>query len=185
MVETAQGDRAFNFHMTFRLIDDVLSKDNPYFMSAISKSAEEGGMYPAALSLNITTVSTNVVHFLGMLIKYDKNKVCIEVFDKRKEFPFRVYRYPQQKSLIPAYIAYAVFRGLLHRYYRICTHWDNFCFNSILLARKLVEQGWNQSRLVSTFRTFLHTRLGLRWKVDLKTVFQTFASRMNSRSAPD
>jgi hypothetical protein len=179
LVEEALWDQAFSFHMTFRLIDDVLSKDNPFFVIAISKSAEDGGMYPSALTLNITTVSKNVVHFLGMLIKDDKGKVCIDVFDKRKEFPFRVCRYPQQKSLIPEYIAYTVFQGLLHRYYRICTRWDNFCQNAVLLARTLIDQGWSKSKLIFTFRKFLHTRLGMRWKIDLKLLFQRFAKEVS------
>jgi hypothetical protein len=179
LVEASLWDQAFSFHMTFRLIDDVLSKDNPYFLSAVSKSSEDGGLYPKALSLNITTVSNNVTHFLGMMVKDDKGKMCIEVFDKRKEFPFRVFRYPHRRSLIPAYIAYAVFQGLLHRYYRICTHWENFCLNTVLLARTLIDQGWSKSKLVFNFRKFLHTRLGLRWKIDLKLLFQRFVRQVD------
>jgi hypothetical protein len=179
LVETSQLEKAILFHMSFRYIDDVLSVDNPHFLNAISSSAEHGGLYPAALSLNLATVSDNEVHFLGMSIKdtVSRGKLCIEVFDKRKEFPFRVCRYPFKQSLIPEYIAYGVFMGLLHRYYRICTRYEDFCSSSSLLATTLVDQGWDKSRLYHVFRKFLHTRLGLKWRVELKNILRRFATQ--------
>jgi len=61
------------FHMTFRLIDDVLSLDNPEMMQALSLSHDNGGLYPAELTLNQTSKSSTAVEFLGMNIVADQN----------------------------------------------------------------------------------------------------------------
>src|ERR1700761_2543579 len=111
---------ARNCHMTFRLIDDVLSVDNPRMQRLTDDYAENGGLYPRALRLNDTTISRGEVQFLGMRLRSARNGLQLTVFDKRSEFPFAVRRYPHMCSLIPAYIPYGVFTGQLHRYYRSC-----------------------------------------------------------------
>jgi hypothetical protein len=176
LVSTAPAAVAQAFHMTFRLIDDVLSVDNPYFSEAITKSYESGGMYPAALKLNDTTISATEVNFLGMSIRdIGPQQLCLDVFDKRREFNFLVCRYPQRRSLIPTSIAYGVFVGLLHRYYRICSQFSGFCENAALLARTLVSQGWQSSRLRSVFYSFLSTRMVMKWRLTLKFCCSEFA----------
>jgi hypothetical protein len=42
------------FHMSFRLIDDTLSIDNPLWVKAVSLSLDDGGIYPSELTLNDT-----------------------------------------------------------------------------------------------------------------------------------
>ncbi len=109
---------ARNFHMSFRLIDDVLSADNPCLREYIDKTAEDGGIYPRALTLNETSINAEEVNFLGMKIRSAGSSFCVDVFDKRSEFPFRVLRYPSTDSLIPMSIPYGVFVSQLHRDYR-------------------------------------------------------------------
>ena len=92
---------AGTFHNTFRLIDDVLSVDNPLMAAALSKPYEEGGLYPAALELKQTSKSSRMADFLGIHLETDSNCFHLSVYDKRKEFPFRVRRYPMMASLIP------------------------------------------------------------------------------------
>lgn len=101
------------FHMTFRLIDDVLSLDNLEMMQALSLSHDNGGLYPAELTLNQTSKSSTAVEFLGMNIVADQNRLRLSVFDKRKTFPFVVRRYPLMSSLIPRTIPFAVLSGQL------------------------------------------------------------------------
>jgi hypothetical protein len=89
--------------MSFRLIDDTLSIDNPHWVKAVSLSANDGGIYPSELTLNDTTPAqpkklgsdhvdkenknktgknpdvgvvgkhSDVVHFLGMDIMSSSN----------------------------------------------------------------------------------------------------------------
>ena len=44
----------------------------------------------------------------------------MDVFDKRRSFPFEVIRYPHMESVIPSNIPYGVFVELLFTRYRIC-----------------------------------------------------------------
>ena len=94
--------------MTFRLIDDVLSVDNPsvhlYIDLPHKEGSEVGGIYPAELTLNNTSVSENLVQFLGMELKYTGDVLTLDVYDKKKAFPFTVIRYPHLDSLIPVNI---------------------------------------------------------------------------------
>ena len=60
---------AAEFRASFLLIDDVLSVDNPRWRDGISRSFENGGLYPAALQLNETTVSPTSADFIGMHIE--------------------------------------------------------------------------------------------------------------------
>ena len=101
-------------------------------------------------------------------------KVTMDVFDKRKEFPFPVVRYPHLDSLIPTNVPYGVFVGQLYRYYRICTDWRNFCDHAVSLASTLIKQGSVRSKLVGKFGSFLARYTTLRWNVSSKVLLGKF-----------
>jgi hypothetical protein len=168
---------ARNFHMSFRLIDDVLSADNPCLREYIDKTAEDGGIYPRALTLNETSINAEEVNFLGMKIRSAGSSFCVDVFDKRSEFPFRVLRYPYTDSLIPTSIPFGVFVSQLHRYYRICTELSDFMRNSLVLFSTLHEQGCSVRRLAKCFHAFVSSRRRLRWKQTVAEICRAFARR--------
>ena len=95
-------ETARSFHMTFRLIDDVFSVGNPVIHQYVHQPARRendgktgiGGLYPHELQLNDTNVSDTEVHFLGMTISNLDGSLELDIFDKKKAFPFRVIRYP-------------------------------------------------------------------------------------------
>lgn len=149
---------AKQFHESYRLIDDTLSVNNPHWREWVRKPAEDGGLYPVSLTLNDTTVSDSHVHFLGMDIvdsgRVD-GKLSIDVFDKRREFPFAVRRYPHMHSLIPRSIPYGVFTGQLHRFHRICSDWRTFVRNARFVARTLCHQGCSKRVLRLKFHAFI------------------------------
>ena len=170
---------ARRFHASFRYIDDALSVDNEYWTTFAAKCYEDGGIYPRALVLNDTTLTpeADAVNYVGMEIRnrppepftYTQRKqheekielgnkldrVYMNVFDKRKEFPFSVRRYPDMSSLIPESVPYGVFIGQLHRYYKICTEWRDFNQNSLDLGGKLLEKGCTVAKLTRAYRAFL------------------------------
>jgi hypothetical protein len=171
---------AREFHLTFRLIDDVLSVDNVHMARYSALSAEDGGIYPQALRLNNTSVSPREVQFLGMRLRSARNaSLHLSVFDKRSEFPFVVRRYPHMKSLLPAYIPYGVFTGQLHRFYRICTLHKDFITQAALLANTLRERGCALRRLCLTFHTFVDSRR-LRWHTSVAALCKGFRSLLGS-----
>ena len=156
-------DAAKLFHMSFRLIDDTLSIDNKYWKRYVERKYDEnaadgiGGIYPADLALNDTTVEENKeVTFLGMRI-YDMNsKLCVSVFDKRREFPFNVLRYPHMCSVIPSSIPYAVLVGQMYRFKRICTMWKDFAQETQQVAKLLITQGCTPNRVDAVIRKFVY-----------------------------
>src|ERR1700744_1295977 len=143
----------------------------------IDKTAEDGGIYPRALTLNETSINAEEVNFLGMKIRSAGSSFCVDVFDKRSEFPFRVLRYPYTDSLIPTSIPYGVFVSQLHRYYRICTELSDFLRNSLVLFSTLHEQGCSVRRLTKCFHAFVSSRRRLRWKQTVAEICRAFARR--------
>lgn len=157
-IEDEEGiEVAKTFHTTFRLIDDVLTLDNPNLLPALSKTYEEGGMYPEALKLEQTSTSSKAVDFLGMHIETEGKRLTLSVYDKRKDFPFKVKRYPVMASLIPRYIPYGVFQGQLHRGYRICTKAADFLSYAVEVATILRDNGCANNKLKRGFKSFVAT----------------------------
>jgi len=184
-LEMARPKAAKDFHMSFRLIDDVLSADNPCLREYIDKPAEDGGLYPRALTLNETSISADEVNFLGMKIQSAGASFRVDVFDKRAEFPFRVLRYPHTDSLIPESIPYGVFTGQLYRYYRICTELTDFLRNSLVLVQTMREQGCSLQRLSKCFHAFVSSRPRLRWRQTVAAICCQFKRRCGElRSSP-
>ena len=133
--------------MTFRLIDDVCTFDCPDFEELCS-------CYPDFLSLEPTTLPDNSVNFLGMNLSFTESGLHIKVYDKRKDFPFQVVRFPNLLSAIPQHQPYGVFIGLLHRFYRICNHPKDFLISSVEVAWTLDNQGCNYMKLSRCFLAF-------------------------------
>jgi hypothetical protein len=146
---------AAKFHTTFRLIDDVLSVDNPRWRSAVAEPYENGGIYPEALKLGETTVSPSSAEFIGIHIDAGQERFHLSVYDKRKTFPFKVRRYPRMESLIPRTIPYGVFVGLLHRGHRICSGEQHFVDYAVGVATELLHNGCTLRKLVKSYQSFV------------------------------
>lgn len=173
--------RARAFHMSFRFIDDVLSIDNACWLRAVRRPAEEGGLYPRALQLNATAVNVSEVQFLGMrIIDNEDVALQVEVFDKRKAFPFAVRRYPHMDSLIPVSIPYGVFTGQLYRYFRICSHWRAFVNTACELGKTLIHQGCSANRLRHYFLSFLRKRSSRRWRLSAFQLYRMFSEGLGN-----
>jgi hypothetical protein len=157
-IDTLDEATARHFQFTFRLIDDVLSVNNPHFHDALLN-----GLYPAALSLNDTSVSPTRVHFVGMSIHCTNNRLLVDIFDKRSEFPFNVIRYPHLDSAIPVHLPYGTFTGGLVRLYTMINDSDTFVNRCVELATLLRSKGCTLHRLVKCFRACLVKRQPLRW----------------------
>ena len=126
---------ARRFHLTFRLIDDVLSLDNPQ-SDAFRTPKEQGGIYPAFLSCNETSTNTEHVNFCGIRIECQEYKFITSIYDKKDDFCFEVRNYPHIHSNIPEAVVYSAFTGQMHRFYRICNTHHLFSKHMSNLANK-------------------------------------------------
>jgi hypothetical protein len=155
LVERGDTDMAARFHLSFRLIDDTLSIDNPHWIESVAHNSTDGGIYHSALTINNTTPDHGEsVQFIGMSIGITRPRFTLSVFDKRNSFPFPVRRYPHMSSLIPPSQPYGVFVGQLHRGYRICTNVDDFASFSVEIGLRCLSNGCAGQRLMTLFRTF-------------------------------
>ena len=181
-LEAEEGvSTARDFHMTFRLIDDVLSVDNPHMESSVAASYEEGGIYPASLSLNKTTASTSEADFVGIHIETGEQRFHLSVYDKRKTFPFHVRRYPLMSSLIPKTIPYGVFVGQLHRGYRTCSRVDDFLRFAVEVAMILRDNGCKVGRLRKFFNSFASRHMKKYFSVRSTWVCRQFRQMLGSK----
>jgi hypothetical protein len=187
LIRNGRGTVAKKFRHSFRLIDDVLSIDNPSFKSYAVINAPEnltgsfiGGIYPRELILNETANSNQEVHFIGMELKDIGGRLVLDLFDKRREFPFTVIRYPHMDSVIPTNIPYGVFTGLLYRGYRICSRLKAFISHACDVANTLVKQGSKKKRLIRMFGVFLVKQIPLRWATPIWKISRRFAKRLGN-----
>jgi hypothetical protein len=174
VISTHGAEFAKSFHESYRFIDDTLSVHNPLWREYVSFTADQGGIYPRELTLNDTTVSSTCVHFLGMEIVDHEGKLDVDVFDKRKEFPFDVRRYPHMCSLIPRSIPYGVFTGQLYRFSRICSRGQAFVRNALFVARTLYAQGCSKHVLRLKFHSFVTVHAVDRWNMSVSKLCESF-----------
>jgi len=158
-------EKARVFHLTFRLIDDVLSCDNP-FASLFKTPKEEGGIYPAFLTCNQTNTEISHTNFCGIKIEDDGNKFRTSIYNKKDDFSFEVRSYPHLDSNIPESIAYSAFMGQLHRFYRICNSYLPFLDSVTDMATKLILlNGCLANKLTKRFSKFIRK---ISWKFSVK-----------------
>ena len=158
-LEITDPRKARAWRNSFRLIDDLLSINNPHVDDAL----QPGTMYPAFLRMNETT-SNDVVTFLGMKIEVEPghtvyNRLKLRVYDKKDDFPFEVRNYPHRDSNIPRTILRGVFWGQLVRYQRICTDLEGFFAASKKLALRLAKNGFSTRQLRVWFAVFIRSEL--------------------------
>jgi hypothetical protein len=137
---------AVSFNHTFRYIDDVLSINNPNFHNYVPL------IYPDELEIKDATESDIFVSYVDILLNIDSNgRLTTSLYDKRNDFDFAIVNFPViciNKPLSPAYDVYI---SQLIRYARTCFAYEDFSKRGKLLTKKLMLQGYNESRLKSSF----------------------------------
>ncbi|CAH3182209.1 unnamed protein product [Porites lobata] len=154
MVKTMKQDitKAIQFSNTFQYIDDLFSVNNLDFGNYIS------AIYPSELELKDTSTSSTEVCYLdtethkglnpyGFLLDTniktgDNTPFRISIYDKRKDFAFRIVNFPHMDSNSPANPAYGVYISQLVRYARICTSKVDFINRLRGLSLRLRQQGF-------------------------------------------
>ena len=100
-----------------------------------------------------TTESDRSASSVDILFNIDSNdKLTTTLYDKRDYFA--IVNFPFLCSNIPLSPAYGVYISQLIRYARACFAYEDFSKRYKLLTNKLMLQGYNESRLKSSFRKF-------------------------------
>ena len=140
---------AVSFNLTYRYIDDVLSINNHNFHNYVHL------IYPDELEIKDTTESDRCASYLDILLNMDSDgRLTTTLYDKRDDFDFAIVNFPFLCSNVSLSPAYGVYVSQLIRYARACHAYDDFLKRSQLLTKKLKLQGYNESRLKSSFRKF-------------------------------
>ena len=112
-------------------------------------------IYPDELEIKDTTESGRSASYLDILLNIDSDgRLTTTLYDKRDDFDFAIVNFPFLCSNVPLSPAYGVYVSQLIRYARECHAYDDFLKRDQLLTKKLMMQGYNESRLKSSFRKF-------------------------------
>ena len=90
-----------------------------------------------------------------------------DIYDKRKDFPFTVIRYPHMDSMLPQFMPYGVYTGQLFRAFRICSDHKDFLREAIDIAMVLARQGCVPTKLVRCFSSFISRVPIRRWNTTI------------------
>jgi hypothetical protein len=111
--------------------------------------------YPNQLEIKDTTESDKSASYLGILLNIDSNgRLTTSLYYKRDDLDFSIVNFPFLYSKIPLSTAYGVYISQLIRYARACFAYEDFSKHGKLLTNKFTLQGYNESRLKSSFHKF-------------------------------
>ena len=139
--------RSFNF--TFRYIDDVLSLNNSRFGHFVDR------IYPIELGIKDTTDTDRSASYLDLHLEIDsEGRLRTKLYDKRDVLNFPIVNFPFTCSNIPTTPAYGLYISQLIHYSRACGSHQDFLDRGLLLAGKLMNQGFLLVKLQSSLRKF-------------------------------
>ena len=145
---------------TLKIIDDVLSINNPYFENYL------GQMYPPELEIKDTTESNTSASYLDLLLSIGRDgQLHTSLYDKRDDFnfhiTFHITNFPFLSSNIQSSLAYGVFISQIIRFPRACSSYECFILRAVRLSNKLLGQGYVKERLRSSVTKFYGRYRGL------------------------
>ena len=144
---------ARKFSHCFRYIDDLFVANFPNFRQHIPL------IYPPELIVNPSSDTPKSVNYLDLNIVSDEfNNLHFSIYDKRDDFSFDIVNFPYLDSCIPRKPSLGVFLSQLIRYARICSKFQDFCNRSIVLSRRLQNQGYKYTELRKLIIRFFHER---------------------------
>ena len=92
--------------------------------------------------VNNTNISARKCCYLDLNISIYQEKFRVALYDKRKDYNFKVISYPFLKGNIPNNLSYGVFSSQLLRLARVNSILSGFKTSVIELIGKLIAQGF-------------------------------------------
>ena len=117
-------------------------------------------IYPEDLSILATNDSKLNTTFLDLDIRVDNNMFICKLYDKRRDFPFKVVTFPNLKSDVQNGGSYGTFVGELYRISKSSSDHRDFIVDVRQLVFKLINQNFERNKLYGTLNNFLKSRPG-------------------------
>jgi hypothetical protein len=156
---------ARKFSNMFRYIDDLFNGHFPEFRQHIPL------IYPPELIVNLSSVTPKSANYLDIHIISDNfSNLHFSIYDKRDDFSFEIVNFPFLDSCIPRKPALGIFLSQLIRYARISSSYQDFCNRSLLLSKKLQNQGYSYLELRKLTIRFFHERGNLLEKYNQRNI---------------
>ena len=146
---------AKKFCNSFRYIDDLFSAAFRDFHNHLKN------IYPRALELTKSNNSDTEVDYLDIKIKSENSNLIFSLYDKRDAFNFEIINFPHLDSCIPRKPSLGIYYGQLIRIARICSKYEDFCFRTKNLSKRLLNQGYKHSELVKLTSRFYNEKSNL------------------------
>ena len=115
-------------------------------------------IYPEELDIVPTNTSFSNTTFLDLDISVIDGKFISKLYDKRRDFGFKVITFPNLRSNIPNKTSYGTFIGELYRTCKSSTRYEDFIHDVKLLINKLINQKFEKSLLYSCLNRFLRSK---------------------------
>ena len=160
---------AREFHMSFRLIDDLLSISNPDIVDFLAVPFPTG-IYPKELTLKRTNKELSEAEFAGLLLQDRDDTIITSLFDKRRAFPFPVVRNQHPSSTIPSSVIYGVYTSQLHRFAIACTRFEDFRKEAYEYLENLTDKEYSRHRLMRLLSKFYLKHRAPLYKRSLKSL---------------
>jgi hypothetical protein len=115
-------------------------------------------IYPKELTIVATNDCKSRTTFLDLDINIDNNMFVCKLYDKRRDFDFKVVTFPNLRSNIPNKSSYGTFIGELYRICKSSSNHLDFVADVKVLIVKLINQKFERSKLYRALNNFIRAR---------------------------
>ena len=105
-------------------------------------------IYPDELDIISTNICNLNTTFLDLDIIIEDGRFVSKLYDKRRDFVFKVITFPNLRSNIPNKTSYGTFIGEIFRICKSSTKYIDFVNDVKLLVNKLINQKFNKNFIV-------------------------------------
>ena len=125
-----------------RYIDDLLSFNDMGYMELVYTD-----IYPKEMVLNKTNTTSISADYLDVHIEIVNDKFVTSLYDKGRDYKFKVISLPHMTSNDPIWPTYGVFISRIHSFYLANNKVEGFYSEVKNLTAKLVKQEYLMSKM--------------------------------------
>ncbi len=150
------------YSFTYRYIDDLIAFNNNSILNDITS------IYPPCMEVELSNASPfNSTHYLDLQIELNSDVNLISLYDKRRDYKFKILGFPHINSDIPYNLGKNTFMSQVLRYGRICrSNFTDFSKNLNLLIEKFISNGFNRDYIFYLLRQIFFKYPFIRYSID-------------------